>query len=499
MNLFGLFSKKSNTKNSAYIYLTSSICSFVISILSLPVLTRLLSPSEFGKALLFVIFGKLVVGLVNFNLHFSTYRYYFEYKAKSEKFRTLNTSNILFLLVVAIITVLVFNFLSIWVSEYIYGKQLSGNLLTIAIFSGFIDYLTLYLLTILTAQSRAISFAIITIGNMIFNSLFSILFILYYDSTFLGRIYGILLSQLLILLISVLICYKTFTLKFSINSLKKSLHLTAPMIPQMAMGLSQNYLDKTLLTYNKGVSSLGFYSLGINFATILKTIMDAIEKAWAPFFFTKAQEGTQESKIEIAQSFMFLTFVYMTLGLGIIYFSEEAIKLLTTKEYFSAIYVVPIYVYFYLFAIIGYISNAQLNFAKKIKYILPGTFVSAIVNISLNFLLIPKFGAIGASVSSAVTALINQIILYFFGMKSFPIPISVKKIIASYTLVILFTSFFYLLIDLDLHFISKIIIKLSLVLFFVVIGFWTNIISKQYISIIIGNSVFGNYLSKFLR
>ena len=74
------------------------------------------------------------------------------------------------------------------------------------------------------------------------------------------------------------------------------------MIPQMFLGISQNYLDKSILSYSKGASSLGYYSLGVNFSTILKTIMDSVEKAWSPLFFKNANENSQESKSEIAKS-----------------------------------------------------------------------------------------------------------------------------------------------------------------------------------------------------
>ena len=34
-------------------------------------------------------------------------------------------------------------------------------------------------------------------------------------------------------------------------------------------------------------------------------------------------------------------------GLGVMFFSEEAIKLLTTKEFYPSTFVVPIYLYYF--------------------------------------------------------------------------------------------------------------------------------------------------------
>ena len=240
---------------------------------------------------------------------------------------------------------------------------------------------------------------------------------------------------------------------------------------------------------------MGNYSLGINFATVLKAIMDAVEKAWSPFFFKKALESTEDSKKEIVEKFLSLAFVYMTMGLGIIYFSEEAIRILTTKAYFSAMYVVPVYVYFYLFAIFGYLSNAQLTIAEKIKFILPGAFISAVVNIALNFILIPQFATIGAAISTAITGLISQIFLFYYGMKFFPLPIKWRKVVGMYTILILFTILFYPIAYFDINMFLKIVIKFFLIALFFGLGLLYKFISGDLVlSLMKNNKLFKSIL-----
>ena len=86
--------KSKGSIRGATIYVIASIIGFSISIFSLPIYTRILTPTDFGISLIFVIFGKIVVGFVTFNLHFSTYRYYFELKDKWHEFKTLNSLKI---------------------------------------------------------------------------------------------------------------------------------------------------------------------------------------------------------------------------------------------------------------------------------------------------------------------------------------------------------------------------------------------------------------------
>ena len=488
--LKNIFSSEYGAKKNATIYLIASFSSFGISILTLPVFTRLMTPEDFGKTLIFLIFGKLIVGFINFNLHYSTYRYYFDFKNNISGFKSLNSTNLLFLLFSFIISLIVVAFFSKYIVLNFYKNQFTERLLLLSLLSGILDYFFLYFTTILTALQKSVSFAFLTILNSLLNVVFSIYFIVSLNLTYIGRIYGIVLSQILMLFIIILFCRNTLTLNFNLNFLKKSLKLTSPMIPQMALGISQNYMDKSLLSYTKGAASLGFYSLGLNFANILKVIMDSIEKAWSPFFFKNAQENTDKSKSTIANGFMTLAYLYMTIGIGVIYFSEEAIKLLTTKEYYPAIYVVPVYVYYYLFSIFGYVANSQLSLTEKIKYILPGSIAGTLVNIIFNIILISKFGAIGAAVSAAITALVSNSILFYFGMKFFPIPFNVKKILTSYVILFLFTFFAYLMISLDLNIFLKVIIKIILILCFVLIGFWKKILSVDYLIFLKGKNDF---------
>ncbi len=492
--------KSKDSINDASIYVIASSIAFAISIFSLPVYTRLLTPTAFGNALIFVILGKIVVGFVTFNLHFSTYRYYFELKDKWQEFRILNSTNLMFLVVVFFLTLLLAFFSFPLYNSVLLESEFNRDFVLLSITSGFLDYFVLYFTTLLTAQLKSIQFAAITISNVVLNTFLSIYFMAEYNLSYMGRVYGIVLSQIIFLLVLLYLCKYTLSFSFSYPSLKKSIRLTSPMIPNMVLGLSQNYLDKTILSHSKGAAALGNYSLGINFASVLKTIMDSVEKAWSPFFFKKALENTEESKKEIVEKFFSLAFVYMVMGLGIIYFSEEAIRILTTKAYFSAMYVVPLYVYFYLFAIFGYLSNAQLSIAEKIKFILPGALISAVVNIALNFILIPQFGTIGAGISIAITGLISQIFLFYYGMKSFPLPIKSRKIVGMYTILILFTILFYPIAYFDINIFLKIVIKLFLIALFFGLGLWYKFISGHLvISFMKNNKVFKSILHKNLK
>ena len=435
--------KQKETKNSylsgAGLYVISSIISFGIMIITLPIYTRLLNPKEYGITLIFIIFGKLVTGFFHFSLHDATYRHYFDYKDHFQKFKILNSTNLLFLFFSFIICHLLISFTADLFYEKIFDGQLNKELISLSLLSAYLDYIFLYFMTLLTAESKAKQHSYLSILVISLSTVFSIFFMTYYDLTYMGRIYGIILSQLMVCIIIVKICFHTISFQFSVKMLKKSLKYALPYYPIMLLGLSQNYLDKTILSSSKGNASLAQYSIGINFSVILKTIMDAVSKSWNAYMISTALINTKESKKDIVDKFYYMAVFFMTLGVGIAYFSEEAIKILTTKEYHVAIWITPIYIYFYLFAIVGYLTNMQLSIAEKMKFLVPGTIASGITNITLNLLLIPIYGMIGGAIAAAFTSLVSQLFLFYYGMKVFPLEINKRKLLKLYGLLLVFT------------------------------------------------------------
>jgi len=236
-----------------------------------------------------------------------------------------------------------------------------------------------------------------------------------------------------------------------------------------------------MLNNYSGLSSVGYYTFGVKFAVIVKYCMDSIAKAWNPFFLEKAHENTEEAKNEIVFKFFRISFLIMFIGLGIIYYSEELIRLLTTSEFYPAMYVVPIYVYYYLFDIISLLAINQIMYVEKLSFLLPASIVSILVNIALNIVLIPKYGFMGASIATVIAALLSVLVTFYYGNKFYPLPIKNIKIFKLYLLIVLFTIPIYPIMLSNIHFLIKIMIKGVLLLLFIIIGVSSGYIDSRFL------------------
>jgi O-antigen/teichoic acid export membrane protein len=472
-------SKKKSFLWNTSIYLFSTAFSVAINILVLPIYTRRLSPADYGIVVLFVMFGTLSAGIISSNLHFASYRYYFQFKEDFQRFKIINSTNALFILIVFIVSGICVYYCLDWFSSFLFEGRLTKGLIQLSFVSGCLEYIFLYMTTLLTAQVKSMQYALITVLRILINTAFSFYFIFVQSLTYFALIYAILFSQGITIAITFIMLRDLFGLRFSISDLKMSLKLTYPLIPNSMVGLVSSSFDKTMLSKFKGTDSVGYYSFGEKFSIILKALQDAVNNSWMPYFMNKAHENSANAREAIISRFYEIAFLFMIVGISIIYYSEEMIKLLTTKAFYPSMYVVPLYVFFYMFAIMGTLSMNQINFSKKMGYLLPTSVGGVIVNIGLNIILIPRYGAVGAACAIALSALFNQISSLYFGMKLCPLPLGKWKLTKMYIILIVFTIPVYPIMIANLTVIVKISLKLFLILSFILVGIRLHYISRS--------------------
>ncbi len=472
--------KKLKHIKDSFNYLSVGLVTNAIIFFILPVYTRFLTPADFGIVVLFTMFGNVTVGLISFGLHGATYRYYFKYHDDIDTFKIVNTNNIIFNLIVFCFAGFVIWIISGKISQGIFNNRISTSLLKLSFLHGCIEYILNYLIFILIAQTRSRAVSTIRVAQALSNAGIS-LFLLYTCSlTYMARIYAYPITNVILLLVSLYLTKDLFTRKLSGRLFKESMKYAYPNLSLGLIGLVYSSFDKTLLSKYKGLASVGHYNVGERFANIIKTIMDSIEGVWSPFFMRKAHENTLTSKQDIVKSFLEVSFIFMFMGICIIYFSEEMIRVLTTKEFYFAMYIVPLYVFYYLFGIIGMLAINQINYSEKTLNLLPSSIVSIILNVVLNVFLIKAFGAIGAAVATAISALGAVIVLFYIANKVYPLPLKKTSLLGLYLLLIVFTVPIYPIMTADMGISIKIFLKIILLVFFVFAGFKAKLISTAY-------------------
>jgi len=471
---------KAKFVRDSFNYFSAVVVSNVITIATLPVYTRFLSPSDYGVIALFTMFGGLAVGSISFGLQGSTYRYYFKYRDDMERFRALNMGNLLFSA-----TVLLAGGAAVWllsgrITETAFSNGLAPRLLVWSYVNGCLDFFLGYMFFLLLAQTRSRAYSALKAAQAVITASLSIYLLYFLSMTYMARINAFLIAKTILLGLAICLTWRLFSFRCSFALLGESLRFSLPNIPLSIVGLSNGAIDKTLLSKYRGLTSVGYYNFGENLSGALKMLVDSIEKSWSPYFMQKAGEGTAAAKAAIVGRFYDVAFLFMFAGLFIIYFAEEGVKLLATEQYYMAMYVVPLFVMHYLFGVISMLAVNQINFSEKTKVFLIPAVVSMALSLALNFIFIRLYGAIGAAAATALSSLGAALVELYLGNRLFPLDIKKGRLAFLFILSGVFIAPVYILMASEVNMIIKLAAKLTLLGAFLAVSFRTRLISVEY-------------------
>lgn len=223
------------------------------------------------------------------------------------------------------------------------------------------------------------------------------------------KFYGYVLgTQLPIMLIALFLTYQLYRdgrQYFNRDYWKYSLSISVPLIPH---SLSNNILsqsDRIIINYFKGAAQVGLYSLAYSYSAVLMTIWNALNQAWAPWFYGQMKEKNYQDIQRFVKPY---TILFSILFLGMLMLGPEALKIFGPAEYQEGVWIIPpvLLGLYFQFTYSLYV-NIEI-YLKKTSFISVGTMIAAAVNIVLNLLIIPSFGFIGA----AYTTLIGYVFLF---------------------------------------------------------------------------------------
>ncbi len=266
-----------------------------------------------------------------------------------------------------------------------------------------INFLSGYLII----EKKAVQNLIVSFIVVLFSTLLSIILIVYipFFEGYFGRILGYSIIYFIAAVCSVLYFLRFANFKINIGYWKFCLPLSVPLIVHSLSDILMSQSDRIMLMSQKGESVVGVYSFCYTMALPVSVLSGAINSAWTPEYY----ELMVKKKIdEIKEHYSRQQFIMTAMTCGYMLVAPEAVKILSVKEYWGGISIIPLVVVGYYFSYL-YLFPANYEFySKKTKYIAVSTTMAAIVNIILNFALIPYYGMHGA----AVATIISYILLF---------------------------------------------------------------------------------------
>lgn len=408
---------------SSAIYVVGSVLSRSIPFLILPVLTRHLSPEEYGLVATFTVLIGVTAPFVGINATGAIIRNYYELDRNR---LSQYIGNCVFLLLLSFLAVfLIFLLLRHPLSSI--AKFFSPLILIVPVVAAG-DFLAQAALSIWRVRDKPLVYSLFNILYLGANFTISIVCVVLLTMGWQGRVVGILVSNVLFGFIAIGLLYRSGYLRFSIDRsfLKDAARFGLPLIPHMLGVWSILMVNRIFLNNMVGVDATGLFSVGAAFASIVFLLQSAFHQAWIPWLYTRLKLNDEKVNCNLVK-ITYMYFVVITLVALAVSFSAPWTTSFLFGDRFEGASE------FVLWLSLGYAANGMYKmmigyilFEKKTHLVAGITVFTGALSLYLNYILIKNNGAIGAAQALAITFFTAFVLTWIAAQKVYPMPWGIR-------------------------------------------------------------------------
>jgi len=404
---------------STSVYTAMNVISSSVPFLLMPVLTRYLTPEDYGIIAMFGVLLGIVGTLTGLSVHGAIARQYFE---KGEiDFPKYVTCCFLILVVSTMVVSLFIWMCSGYIDRY---SGFPGSWLGTVVAVSVGQFITTIILTLWQVQVKPVAYGVFQILISVANVAFSILFVVVFDFGWRGRVVGQVITYSVFTLISFAVLLKGSWLKVGYESsyVRHALKFGVPLIPHVLGMFLIAFSSRILMKNMCGLAETGIFLAGLQISMVIWLLQDSFNRAWVPWFFGHLKADNETSKRLIVK----ITYAYFVVILAIAMFfaliAPLIIKFFLGKDFRDAtVYVVWIS--------LGYAFNGMYKMVTNYIYYVNKTYlvgcitlVAATINVICGYLLIRINGRIGAAQAMMFSFLLSYLITWFVSAKIYPMP-----------------------------------------------------------------------------
>jgi len=422
-----------------------NLVSAAISFFTIPIITLLIIPSEFGKATMFTLALNIMSQICLMGLDQSFMRMFFE---KEEKDRS-GLVWLCFIFSIGITILIICCFLPFWsqISLLLFEEHNFTAILLLAscLLLFIIDRFTI---CVVRMQKKGNVYSITRIVNTAVNAIIVICYAKFIAPTFHAIVLGTAFSSISSIIISVISERKIWinrikTSLFNIHEIKQIFVFGLPLVPVYIITNIFQGMDKLALRAYTSFNEIGLYAAANKIIFPLILIQTGFTIYWYPLALeTYEKDNMNYSFFETMFKYM-TVFVLITASAILVF--KDIIVLILAPAYRSAVQIMPFLILVPLMYIISEITGLGVMFKKRTYINIINITIATLVNFVGNYFLVPLYGAQGAAFSTGIAYIVYFSFRTYISYRLFPAPYHIYRYLPSFCalLVFLFINTFY--------------------------------------------------------
>ncbi|WP_271008555.1 lipopolysaccharide biosynthesis protein [Paucibacter sp. B51] len=376
------------------IYTLSSLACASIPFLMLPVLTRLLTPEDYGTVAMFSVVVALFGALTGLSVNGAVAMRYFD-RASIDFPRYVGSC----MAILGVSTIAILTATAVSAPLLTRFTLLEPGWLELAVVVAGAQFVVQIALAIWQSAKQPWRFAGLRLFQALLDAAASIALVIGAGLAWQGRLTGIALASLAAAVLAGGVLMRGGWIRGPVSReyVSNAMRFGLPLVPHALGGLLTSILDRFLLSNLLGVGSTGVYMVALQIGMVLGLFTDSFNRAYAPWLIERLQHQDPRRDIKIVRFsygyFAFVTIVAVITSVA----APVVIPILVGAQFARAAEVVGYMAFGYAFGGMYYMVTNYVFFAGRTTRLAIVTFCGGALNVAASYFLIQRNGVVGAA------------------------------------------------------------------------------------------------------
>jgi O-antigen/teichoic acid export membrane protein len=404
------------------VYLFSNILNAAIPFALLPILTRYLTPEEYGEVAMFQTLLGALMAFIGLSLHGAAGRKFYDGNLEEEDLKEFIGSCLQILAITtAITTVVLFTFQNQF-SQWL-GLDQKWVLLAALVTAG--NVIAQIRLGQWQVRKKAKSYGSLQVSKSLLNVGLSLVLVVLFLQGPDGRIVAQGGAVTIFALLALWLLKKDNLLTFTIwrpEHIKEALRFGVPLIPHVGGMFLLTTVDRFVINSELGLAQAGIYMVAVQFGMALSLVFDAVNKAYVPWLFERLKRDQDAEKKQIVRyTYAWYAFILSGAALSFVV-GPWLIVFVAGDQYIQAGNVIG-------WLVLGQVFNGMylmvtnfIFFSKRTGLLSAASITSGIVNLGLLFFLVRYLGILGAAYAFCASMALRFLLSWYVAQKRHAMP-----------------------------------------------------------------------------
>jgi O-antigen/teichoic acid export membrane protein len=391
-----------------FIYFGSSILNKIIPFVFLPIITKYLTPQEYGLYGMYQVVLSFLAPFIMMSLQTNITKNFFKF-SKRELSCIISSILIILHINLFIISIIIFLITLFFNNPF----SVPNDILYIMPLIIYVQSINTFNLTVLRNEEKAFQYGVIEIIITMLNFIFAFILIVFFHKGWTSLVYGTLFAHFIVIFYSIKYLVKKYEIKLNnLYSFKEIYTVSLPLVFHNIGGNIIFLSDRIFIQQMISLDAVGIYMIGNQLGMITMIVINVVTTTINPWLYKNLSKNKR-----IKKEIIFFMVLYLIISF-IVWIGDLIIfPYIINNKYSSAKEVI-------LWISLGYgirgwyqLFHAIIIYEGKTYIFMYITTIAAFINFILNYLLIKINGIVGAAQATLVAFIIMFIMTFYYANK----------------------------------------------------------------------------------